>query len=167
MCGTDFSKRSGEHIYYARHSRAVVISVWTLELCRRFHMEEKKKDKVNSFKMVSPNEVDSSDKEQKCSADQSDVVKKDVVAADTDESDLDDSYVEHNASIASADTESADSDIEEVELDKSLFKSPPRRRFRWMTVISPRWNFVPPVFRDGHWVMPIQQCDANLSQTVM
>lgn len=87
----------------------------------------------------------------------------DYANADTDSADSDFDY----DFIGNIDTDSADSDCEEVELDKSLFQSPPRRRIRRKRVMLPRWTFVPPVSRDGQWVMPVQQCDANLSQMVV
>lgn len=142
--------------------------------------------------MVSRNEVDNcDDNKQESSVYKSEDVKKVVVSVNSDDSDLEDSDMEEDT-YATADTESvdsdeydyanadtdsadsdfdydflanidtamADSDVEEVVLDKS----PPLRRIRWKRVLLPRWTFVPPVFRDGHWVMPVQQCDANLCQ---
>lgn len=49
--------------------------------------------------------------------------------------------------------------------EEAIFDTSRRTVNKWNQLLLPRSNFVPPVYRDGHWIMPVQRCDANLGQT--
>lgn len=108
-------------------------------------------------------DADSSDSDSDTSLADTESVDSDTFDygnADTDSVNSDDYDDTDNAN---ADTDSADSDcdFEEIELDDSVLKTCPQRKYRRKRIVLPRWEFLPPVFRDGHWIVLVQQCDAN------